>query len=225
MHQLEDLSFPLSSRREIAAQFWDSSLDTDPSISGMDDPYFAYFEKQCRLARRHDDDETPLCTQQNICDIVRRLKAGEGRETIRDALALKTSDGLTIQKPDAKPYHYAIDLTVRLWLMVCVGKLPRGVAGQTAITWQHGALGPLLAAHFHHELILTDQVKLEKVFNAMNIERIADVDIRWTPNLVDHLRFIEDGKKPVLNIFHHAAFLKLQRNKQVALVDLQSSVF
>ena len=202
-----------ASRREIAAQFWDSSLDTNPSILGLDDSYFACFEKKYRLTRQHDDDETPLCTQQNICDIVRRLKAGEGRETIRDALALKIGDGLTIQEPDVKPYHYAIDLTVRLWLMVQVGKLPRGVTGQTAITWQHGALEPLLAAHFHHELILTDQVKLEKVFNAMNIERIADVDIRWTPNLVDHLRFIEDGKKPILNIFYHAAFLKLQRNK------------
>ena len=215
MDQLDQLSLPLASRREIVAHFWDMNNSTNPSNPGHDDPYFAYFEKQCRLALQHDDAEDPACTQRNICDIVQQLKAGDRREKIREGLALKSRSD-SIHRTDGKFLDRAIDLAVRLWLMVHVGHVHLGVTKQTAITWCHGALQPVLATYFHHELILTDQVKLERVFNAMNIERIADVKIRWTPNLVDHLRFLGDGKRPVLNIFYHAAFLNYHKDKYVS---------
>jgi hypothetical protein len=97
--------------------------------------------------------------------------------------------------------------------MVHTGDMQREVTGQTALLWREGSLKDCVAARFRHQRILTDLVKFEKVFNARNIERIADVTIRWTPNLVDHLKFVEDGKKPVLNIFHHAAFLNYHRER------------
>jgi hypothetical protein len=40
------------------------------------------------------------------------------------------------------------------------------------------------------------------------------VKIQWTPNLIDHLKFNEDGKKPVLNVFHHATFLNYHKKRQ-----------
>ncbi|RDW56858.1 hypothetical protein BP5796_12925 [Coleophoma crateriformis] len=103
--------------------------------------------------------------------------------------------------------EYAIDLTVRLWLMVHINHARRGITGLTPMPWPGGSLNSALTAHFRHELILTNSIKLERIFHACNIERIADVRIRWTSNLVDHLRFIEDGKRPILDIFHHTAFL------------------
>jgi len=101
--------------------------------------------------------------------------------------------------------------------MVHMGKVRRGVTGQTALTWREGGLKEVLRNHFQHQVILTDSVKFERVFNARNIDRIADVTIQWTPNLVDHLRFIEDGKKPVLNIFHCATFLKYHEERYVCV--------
>ncbi|KAH7310192.1 hypothetical protein BKA65DRAFT_414092 [Rhexocercosporidium sp. MPI-PUGE-AT-0058] len=106
----------------------------------------------------------------------------------------------------------AIDMTVSLWLMVHVGIVQRGVTGQTALLWREGCLKDCVAAHFQYQRVLTDRVKFERVFNARNIDRIAGVSIRWTPNLVDHLKFIEDGKKPVLHVFHHAAFLNYHQD-------------
>jgi len=212
MHQLEHLSLPLVSRREIISQFWDIRNPPNPQDPSQDDPYFSYFEKQCRLAQQNDDPERPVCTQRTICDIVQQLKTGEDREKIRHTLALKINGG-EAQEKDSEHLENAIDLAVRLWLMVHVGYVRRGVTGQTAITWREGSLQTLLATHFKQELILTDSVKLEKVFNARSVELIADVSIQWTPNLVDHLRFIEDGKRPVLNIFYHAAFLNYHRDK------------
>ncbi|KAH8653128.1 hypothetical protein BGZ60DRAFT_473333 [Tricladium varicosporioides] len=95
--------------------------------------------------------------------------------------------------------------------MVHIGNVQRGVTGQTALLWQEGSLKDCISIHFQHQRVLTDLVKFEKIFNARNIERIAGVVIRWTPNLIDHLKLIEDGREPVLNIFHHAAFLNYHR--------------
>jgi hypothetical protein len=143
---------------------------------------------------------------------VRRLKAGEDRETIKATLSLKISSR---NGNNEEFLNNAIDLTVRLWLMAHVGNVQRGVTGQTALSWCEGSLKDCVAAHFQHQRVLTDLVKFEKVFNARNVERIADVTIRWTPNLIDHLKLIEDGKKPVLNIFHHATFLSYHRYRWV----------
>lgn len=113
------------------------------------------------------------------------------------------------------PLDYTIDLAVKLWLMVHTGHVQRGVTGQTALLWREGCLKDCVADYFQYQRVLTDSVKFEKIFNARNIQRIAGVTICWTPNLIDHLKFIEDGKKPVLNIFHHAAFLNYHRDGQV----------
>ena len=178
----------------------------------VDNAYFSYFEKQCRLARQNDDVKSPSCTQSTICDIVHQLKAGKSREEIRQRLVLKIYEGQS-DLEQIKHLENAIDLATRLWLMVNVGYVCRGVTSQTVITWESGGLQHLLNMHFKHELILTDSIKLEKTFNARSIELIANVNIQWTPNLIDHLRFTEDGKRPILNIFYHTSFLNRHLNK------------
>jgi hypothetical protein len=212
MHELEHLSLPLASRRAIVSQFWGVESAQSQKVESEGDPYFSYFERQCRDARQLDDAVRPVCTQHNICDIVEQLKTGETRENIREKLLQKATDD-PFGVLDTRFFDLAIDLAVRLWLMVHAEYVYRGVTSQTSITWQSGTLNEALYGRFRHELILTDQIKLERVFNAMNIERIADVRIQWTPNLVDHLRFIEDGKTAVLNIFYHATFLKYHTDR------------
>lgn len=49
-------------------------------------------------------------------------------------------------------------------------------------------------------------VKLEKLFNAYNLSRIAGIEIVWTSNLSDHLRRQEDDTR--VAVFHHAFFLE-----------------
>jgi len=57
---------------------------------------------------------------------------------------------------------------------------------------------------------IEDHVKLEKFFNARNLERIAGIKFRWTSNLADHLRMRDEGT--VVEIFHYASFLRLHQN-------------
>lgn len=211
MQESELLNLPLKSRRDILLRIW----GVGGLAAHMDheaDPYFVYFERQCRLARQNDDTDKPVCTDRNIIDIIERLKAGKAREEIRENLIQNASDSSNCIM-DSRIFDSVIDLAVRLWLMVHVEYVRQGVTFQTAIPWRNGTLSDALNDHFHHELILTDQIKLERAFNAMNLERMAGVNIQWTPNLVDHLRFVEDGKEPVLNIFFHATFLKHNKNK------------
>jgi hypothetical protein len=56
-------------------------------------------------------------------------------------------------------------------------------------------------------------IKLEKQFNALNLQRIAGIRISWTDNLTDHLRMMDDDK--TVAVFYHASFLKYQKHKYV----------
>ncbi|KAN0090497.1 hypothetical protein V8E51_019076 [Hyaloscypha variabilis] len=210
MYQHEGPSLAVSTREGIVKEFWGDGTPT-VSKSTQDDCYFEYLENQYRIACQ-DDHTQQICTLRNIYEIVRQCKEGKTREAIKADLSLKVDN---FQKEFDTQLDNAIDLAVRLWLMIHIGKLPRAVTGQSNVVWKEGSLRATVNEQFQHQLILTDSVKFEKVFNLRNVERIADVKIQWTPNLVDHLKFNEDGKKPVLNVFHHATFLKYHENSTI----------
>jgi hypothetical protein len=56
--------------------------------------------------------------------------------------------------------------------------------------------------------VLKEHVKLEKLFNAYNLSRIARIEVVWTSNLADHLRMQDDDTR--VAIFQHAFFLENQ---------------
>jgi hypothetical protein len=75
--------------------------------------------------------------------------------------------------------------------------------------WTSDPLEEFIHAYFNAPRALGQEtVKLEKIFNARNLGRIAGIEIEWTNNLADHLR-LTDGDKKVA-IFHHASFLECQ---------------
>lgn len=201
------LELPTARKLEIIETFWGNNL-TDTQIEEFElSTYCRYFKEQFQLARQNDDPQCQIYTLQTIRNIVGQLQGGKKREEIKTNIAAKF---VNYERQVNGRISNAIDLSIRLWLMVHIGN--GGVTGQTAIAWEGGCLEDVLEEHFRHQQVLTDSVKLEKVFNALNLERIAGVIIQWTPNLVDHLRLKEDGRKPVLNVFHYASFLNYHRN-------------
>ncbi|PKK51253.1 hypothetical protein CI102_2773 [Trichoderma harzianum] len=85
-----------------------------------------------------------------------------------------------------------------------------GLSGLTAVPWKSGSLNNALATYFCPQKTLqADRPKLGKVFTARNLNRIAGIEIRWTTNLADHLRLVDDDQ--VVFIFHCASFLQLQK--------------
>jgi hypothetical protein len=212
-HELAKFGQPQPRVEETISQLLEVDLSTIQQSHLHGSAYLRYFEIQTGLARQNDNPLNPICTQKNMLAIVQHLKAGKWREVIRNELGSNAHhDANEINDY----YDNAIDLAIRLWLMIHIGTVPLGITGQTGIVWGDGSLKDAMSSHFRHETILTDSVKFQKIFNARNIERIADVKIQWTPNLVDHLRFVEDGRKPVLNIFYCAELLEMQKEKYVS---------
>jgi hypothetical protein len=94
--------------------------------------------------------------------------------------------------------------------MVEFGNLPFAYSGSRQIEWVTGSLKELVTERFESKPVLGhSKVKLEKIFNANNLGKIAGIEVIWTTNLADHLRLMKDDQ--AVAVFHHASFLKRQQ--------------
>jgi hypothetical protein len=95
--------------------------------------------------------------------------------------------------------------------MIDVGGLRDGIRlGQVSRDWTSGSLRDFIKSTFPCTSELSDHVKLERLFTARNIERVADIQVIWTSNLADHLQLEDDDTK--VRLFSHASFLELHRH-------------
>jgi hypothetical protein len=108
----------------------------------------------------------------------------------------------------------SIDLAIRLLLMMKVGHLPNNFSAYKALVWNQGpSLREFVSASFKPRGALNhEHVRLEKMFSGKNLERVAGIKIKWTSNLADHLRILDDEDTQVA-IFHHASFLEVVSNR------------
>jgi hypothetical protein len=151
-------------------------------------------------------------THRDIMDITHLLQQPLSRKEVRKRM----SDFL--KSADKDQHQNSINLAARLLLMIRVGNVPHECLGGRQIEWKTGSLLEFVHDSFapspargHH------QIKLEKTFNALNLQRIAGIEIWWTDNLVDHLRMMDDDK--AVFIFYHASFLEYQLHKYVSLEE------
>ncbi|KAF4624242.1 hypothetical protein G7Y89_g13932 [Cudoniella acicularis] len=122
----------------------------------------------------------------------------------------------------------SINLGVRILLMVrtggflTIGRLI-ALSGETKVGWKDAQLADIIYKHFTHQKFIKQHVKLEKIFNARNLERIAGVEIRWTSNLADHLRMQDEDK--AVEVFHYASFLRLHQKSPILPVAFIDETF
>jgi hypothetical protein len=69
-----------------------------------------------------------------------------------------------------------------------------------------------ISKNFSPDHELNTPVKLSKIFNACNLQRISGIRVAWTSNLADHLSMRDDDTRVV--IFHHATFLEYHRTSE-----------
>ena len=102
-----------------------------------------------------------LKTHQDILDFASQVLLPETGNTIR------TSSGTD-----------STTLVAHLLLMMEVGTLPFGFSGHTKLTWETGTLKENVQRHFHASApVLTEHVKLEKLFKARNLSKIARIKV------------------------------------------------
>jgi hypothetical protein len=134
--------------------------------------YLRYYGEQCRNALNSHCFNGLITTHEDLLSIIQDLKdVNITREQLENDLRKKRK-----QASDAL-LRESIDLAVRLWLMVDIGELKHGfVPGQKSLLWEQGTLKEVLAKRFS---VPTDapvrvvRVKLDRIFNARNLERIA----------------------------------------------------
>lgn len=210
--------FPQSweTRYQIMQSFWDS----DGSFSEFEndhrqcDKYFSYYAEQCRLALHDGGRHIFVRTHRDIVELATHLKRPTTRTDLKEALRRK----LPLPPPDNAEdvLDNTIDLAVRLLLMVNVGCLRFGVSDNSQLSWKDGTLSDFAQKRFSPSQVLKGApIKLEKIFNARNLQRIAGIQISWTDNLADHLSMRDDDTR--VAVFHHASFLQYQKEKYVAV--------
>lgn len=83
--------------------------------------------------------------------------------------------------------------------------------GQVPRVWNNGSLRDFVKSTFPTIKELPDDLKLERMFTARNLERVAGIQVIWTSNLADHLQLEDDDTS--VRIFSHVSFLEVQRKR------------
>lgn len=188
-------------------------LNTAPRHQGIAldcDAYFSYYARQCHDALIDQGQRVLARTHIDIIDIVRQLENSIPRADIKESLRLK----LVIRnRPNEEEIlDNTVDMAARLYTMLNIAIKNPVISRQAQLRWQSGDLKSFLSDYFNEPPQLgSDGTQLERTFTALNLQRIAGIQIKFTDNLADHLRMIDKDDK-VVAIFHHISFLK-QQNK------------
>ncbi|KAN0098334.1 hypothetical protein V8E51_013997 [Hyaloscypha variabilis] len=202
-------------RCALINDLWQCNLTTESLVHDQRfDSFFEYYEEQCAAALHDGKNRMLVETHQDIVDVVHELR---NDQATRSSIETRLKSRLPSPEPTNKEELIcdAIDLAARIWLMTFVGEF-RTLAGpsQRTLQWkQDESISSLLQREFFHQTQLNNNVKLERLFTARNLEQIGGIQIKWTSNLADHLRLLDDDTRLV--IFHHASFLKAQETNNI----------
>ncbi|KAK3369341.1 hypothetical protein B0T24DRAFT_632406 [Lasiosphaeria ovina] len=215
-----DFPFAQHTKDAICAEFWDSLATTGQRLQSPStdlDKYWAYYYKECSSALHDGGRHVATRSHSDVVDCVRKLRQGMLRDDIKTALSAKLSAPHANQD---EMLDNSIDLAASLLLMASFGSFSYGFSGRSRICWSQGSLSDFLGVYFEPDdksaARAHDSIKLEKIFKASNLDRIAGLEVVWTDNIVDHLRMTDDDTR--VHIFHHASFLELQRQNPGTLL-------
>jgi hypothetical protein len=189
-------------RIAIRKELWPPSTPKVDTIGDWNS-YFSYFEEQAHNALHDQGLHVAVRTHQHIVDIVRMFEQDISRVDVRPYL-----ESLCVKiDVESEILENSMDLAARLYTMINIGTNDYVVSSRTQLMWETGTLKGFLAEWFGEPQVLNNSnVKFEKTFTAYNMDRIAGIKVRWTDNLADHLRMVDEDDKTVA-VFHHAFFL------------------
>jgi hypothetical protein len=203
-------------RANIVNSLWKNKVQIPPAKLDWE-AFFVYYTDECNSALFYDGHAT-IETHQDLVDIAQKLQNGcEQNEITRDIVQLykRTTRKATAEDQIKRMAEGSLKLAVRLVAMVDVGSIsPNCVQGYTSLGWSdpHHNLQTLLRDHFKESTSVLGFSKFGRFFNAHNLQRYAGLKIRWTDNLNNHLRLVDEDT--TLCVFHHITFLKGQNRSE-----------
>ncbi|KAJ4377208.1 hypothetical protein N0V83_000031 [Neocucurbitaria cava] len=130
------------------------------------------------------------------------------RISTKEALVTKIKSKYSDARDDA--VARSVELTARLWLGVHVSSRQLSVGPinprDTRIEWPNDQpLDQIVAAQFRQRFLraVDDEYSLDDSFTVVNLKAICRIHIRWTDNLVDHLKLEGPRGHRILSIYRH----------------------
>jgi hypothetical protein len=144
-------------------------------------------------------------THQQLADIATRLVVGS---QTKENVIMELCDAQTTSSASAAVNNVesSVDWAARVLTCTEIGVLRCAFSSRRPLRWESGTLRDFLADVFSPSKQGNVQVRLEKNFNALNLERLAGITVEWTTDLSSHLS-LRDGDTKVL-VFHQATFLE-----------------
>ncbi|KAI1329214.1 hypothetical protein F5Y16DRAFT_114780 [Xylariaceae sp. FL0255] len=197
---------------EIATSFWGQSCQRKNLINGQANQcldmsaYEDYFQRTwCAMAADADGRYVATKAMTDIFQIVSSLLNGHERDAVVAQLKQKHIES------SSRTCERSVDLTVRLLLMLKVGIVRHQIPPNDCLDWAKGSLADFVQDCFPKTQVLDcHHVRLPKAFDAWSISAIGGLKIKFTDNLADHLRLVEDDT--IVLVFHYASFLECQEN-------------
>ncbi|KAI5457844.1 hypothetical protein BGZ63DRAFT_427871 [Mariannaea sp. PMI_226] len=203
-----------SIRTAIAQALWHVDVhqlrNTENAFRGNLDSYFAYYSWQTNMFLRGDGLHVSVNSHRDVANIANDLLRGKlSREKVK--LNLQGQSNI-----DEARFQASINLTARLLFMMSIGKAPHVIPGGTDLVWMDnsGPIKDFIAAQFSSTSLMSEEaIRLEKLFTAQNLDRIAGLKITWTDDISDHLRLFNFDTE--VAIFHHASFLMIAKDAKI----------
>jgi hypothetical protein len=207
LHSLSSIA-----RHEVLTSLWqcERSLEQSLQDDNHSDSFLLFYCSQCTAALQDRRVRSLIKTHRDLVDIIIVIKHPDTtRASLKEQLQTRLPAPLEAGAEDA--LSGVIDLAAGILSMTYVGSFQQIIGpSRTTLQWKdEEGLKSLLSREFYVVSPMGPRVlgpvKLERLFTARNLERIAGMEITWTSNLADHLRLLDDDRRVV--IFHHAHFL------------------
>ena len=212
----QPLRKPLASalvRSTLLNAVWE--LESSDHIDALDmSTYFEFYSKRIQRLLLDGDCQPVLKNHSDLLPIAKTILLSDTtRGELRRELTHLQPRGGSATSTNTNDIDRTIDLCASLITMadIEVREYPTGLSGCTPIRWGENSLAETLREYFTPQRSLQADnatCKLGKLFTARNLSRIGGMEIKWTTNLADHLRLINDDQ--AVFVFYGVGFLRLQ---------------
>jgi len=171
-------------------------------------PYFDRYSELCQFSSRNGGAYIGANSHQDLVDITKQILLQDAtRDELHSSLYAncpKDEHG----EDQSSAIYSTLDLCGSLLLMAEVGKRKFTLPNANHLTWSGPqTLRQVVEKHFRPERELqSDSPKLGMEFTARNLAVIGGIKVKWTDNIVLHLRLSDDDQ--TVFVFHHVGFLR-----------------
>jgi len=221
---IREIPASLHMKSQLLSKLWGKDVSENAIRTGAvdADAYLDYYVQQCdiflveqkRWLLSENDKALLMATHQDIVDVAEKVISGQldrqgvVKEIVSHRASQLTADDSTSKHSEQRDgvVMTAVDWAVRLVTMLEIGQLQSVFQSREPPTWKHQSLKDYLAGVFVPGRPVIGHVRLEESFNVQSLQKLANLEIEWTNDLMSHLSLIDDDKKVL--VFHHVTFLE-----------------